>query len=1734
MTKQGALEELITSMFNDAELRSFLGQMPDTAPLLAGLPDGSASLLRVIFETIRILERHGIIDAEFFAALVAARPRLRPKITEVAATWGLTLTPASEEQAVMGSTVTPPKAASTISPSTHGPAMPMPAGSTTLPADVAILIALEEEWEVFWPIAGEPGGVKDDSGGYLYHFEVPCAVGRPYRCVALFMGAMGPGQATHATARLLAARPLTVVNIGIAAAIHDDLKLCDVVVAEQVDDFLSTVKAVPKGKDGWAFELRGSVYRTTHALVQDLINLKFAHRDAFTRWRSACAPAMAERAGQLGKAIAAKHLREEPAITKVHLASGPVLAAAESFSKWIRTRDGLLKALEMEAAGMMLAAQQQADPARTLVLRGISDFGDERKAQTDRDSGGAFRHLAMFNATQLLWAMMQKGLLPRHEPTGATAGARSRSSGGPRAEASSGRPVPSSLPSDKPETLQDDEIEDRSSTTVSVPQPAETTTPAKAVAVNDEIDRMLEADEPEVWGLHAADPKRQALVDAALDRCTPVRFCALIRAIAQQQRTPSLGLIGAHEALFTAAARRLYRGNFDVPGTDLPAWHQLVELQIGSLEVSGVARHPYTRQGEHFEGGETFWADAWTFSLRIPPPSKFEHAELAWYFPGWARQLDSSPMPEISPLLPSEGTRRMVGMAFEVLPKLAKEPLDVELPRVLLPAMIILAPSRGWRITTTHVSALSGTLEEKILAGALIQRPPDERARIADILWDVLPFMLSPDPKLPVTERLERLNRSSRVLLPFVMANLSEATLSRTIIGDGIGLRGHDISPLLSLPRALRRVVARAALMAAPGKMADWMVARTIGRLFDSADDVEFIVNIIRESNENVAAEFTGFVWRVAPLQALDEAEDAFVHGRASAPAWFFHAPQANLPPLLKLVEESSRSRPPWVQNWAKKRALEGGPFSAMLFNVARAGDDGDSKQPRTQQIENTSVPPLEPDGAGSMSGQSGSGISPSEDTSSIPPPPPPTEVDASPGAEGRNARQYGPSGPKTSVAQPSISSPTPTPGPALVPNGGAQSPPPGTDARQSFTWSSTPDPTGHATAGLKNSYGGLELALDGVQGGFRVVLRVTDPGSDAEPAPTQGPAAIDVVALLAAQAGTAAYGRLLTDQVFADARVRERFLIAKAAFESRGLLIRLRVAIDRTAEALHALRWELLQDPSTYAPLATSERILFSRFMTSQDSRPIQLRPRTEMRAVIAVSAPLNCSEYGLADVVLGSEVDRARGALAGISVTTIGEGKPWTLEHFKAALREGVDIVYLVCHGSLTEALGSVVYLQNHAGMVVPVKAAELARQVSELPHAPRLMVLASCESAGREDASTAQMSLAPLLANAGVPAVLAMQGKISMDTVQIAMPMFFKELLKDGQIDRALAVARSAVRERPDFWMPALFLRLKGGRMWSEPTGTTGQGPSERVSSPGAGRRQTGAVGPGSPRAWDAKAVLTRILQEGPQVVVTWLDECLPGEAAKLVESPVEAAQRIAGKIDALGDGVAAAQILIPGCKDTLAEIKVAQPAMYRAAQATICTLLSEWMPRRYDADGTLARAIASEHSAPDLDVCTDSLLVAEFHTASADDRRARVDRKRLQGQGRLAVPQAAGAEMLAGDELARQVVDDMIKDFPGQYEDTPGGRLKFAQERLENLRYKTARGTPGPHYDPRDFTLTEKAWAELVPGAARTRLKELLPAVRHVTLTAPVGGVEARLKHDLITIFRDDDSGESSGA
>ena len=125
---------------------------------------------------------------------------------------------------------------------------------------------------------------------------------------------------------------------------------------------------------------------------------------------------------------------------------------------------------------------------------------------------------------------------------------------------------------------------------------------------------------------------------------------------------------------------------------------------------------------------------------------------------------------------------------------------------------------------------------------------------------------------------------------------------------------------------------------------------------------------------------------------------------------------------------------------------------------------------------------------------------------------------------------------------------------------------------------------------------------------------------------------------------------------------------------------------------------------------------------------------------------------------------------------------------------------------------------WLEGENGEVERVSGVDLAAQLRLLSNPPLLIVLASCESAGADEGDALQ-ALGPLLCEAGVPAVIAMQGQISMQSIARGMPIFFDHLQRDGLVDRALAAARAslAAYSADDLWMPALFMRLKDGALW-----------------------------------------------------------------------------------------------------------------------------------------------------------------------------------------------------------------------------------------------------------------------------------------------------------------------------
>ena len=330
-----------------------------------------------------------------------------------------------------------------------------------------------------------------------------------------------------------------------------------------------------------------------------------------------------------------------------------------------------------------------------------------------------------------------------------------------------------------------------------------------------------------------------------------------------------------------------------------------------------------------------------------------------------------------------------------------------------------------------------------------------------------------------------------------------------------------------------------------------------------------------------------------------------------------------------------------------------------------------------------------------------------------------------------------------------------------------------------------------------------IEIALHAQEKTYEVDLHFDRSDSEADTAPIRGETGLDLEALRALSDDRTEYGKALYQGVFADPKIRSGFENGCAVAEASEMPVRTRLLIDQNAPELHALCWEALRDPRNGELLVTRERFLFSRFLSADDWRPVRFRARDEFRALVTIANPSNIGDYKpggrpLPPLDVPGETKRATDGLGKIPSLVLSAPGSASFNGILSKLREGYDILYLVCHGALIEGEPRLC-LEDESGKAAIVPGTDLVTRLSELKQRPRLVVLASCQSAGSgaDTQSTdggVLAALGPRLAQAGIPAVIAMQGNVTMRTIGTFMPIFFRELQVDGRIDRAVAVARA----------------------------------------------------------------------------------------------------------------------------------------------------------------------------------------------------------------------------------------------------------------------------------------------------------------------------------------------------
>jgi hypothetical protein len=284
-----------------------------------------------------------------------------------------------------------------------------------------------------------------------------------------------------------------------------------------------------------------------------------------------------------------------------------------------------------------------------------------------------------------------------------------------------------------------------------------------------------------------------------------------------------------------------------------------------------------------------------------------------------------------------------------------------------------------------------------------------------------------------------------------------------------------------------------------------------------------------------------------------------------------------------------------------------------------------------------------------------------------------------------------------------------------------------------------------------------------------------------------------------------------------------DRLKTAWAEIRGQSPQRRIRLRIDPGAPDLHALPWELLRDDQL--ALAADQDTPFSRYL------PIRLRwsgavRERPIRVLVVLSDPSDLQEsYNLPQL----DLERERASLEAV-FSSAGAGDlqadyleaPATLARIEDALyNDKYHVLHYLGHGIyLPKRERAALYLQDDEGLTKVVYDDQLVSMLERQGIQPHLVFLAACQSATRST-TDAFLGMAPKLVTVGVPAVVAMQDRISVDSAKAFSARFYERLLDHGQVDLAANQARSALltADRTDAAVPVLLMRLRSGQLWGD---------------------------------------------------------------------------------------------------------------------------------------------------------------------------------------------------------------------------------------------------------------------------------------------------------------------------
>lgn len=437
------------------------------------------------------------------------------------------------------------------------------------------------------------------------------------------------------------------------------------------------------------------------------------------------------------------------------------------------------------------------------------------------------------------------------------------------------------------------------------------------------------------WGALAADDVRREFIDGALDELPLEDFLQVVRRVTDSRTPRTLAQVGAVEATFASAARRLRTPGFELPSEDLTAWQHLAALQVGTL-VPHPARaglhHPFTRRRI-----EEWLLNGWCFSLLVAPPRRLPARTFAWELPGWFDTLDASKAPALpSPRMFCGSGRDAAKLIVSVADRVAPSKLADDDLALLMPALLASPAGTAWKLRGAHLNLLRTAWEQTALEEVLEHVPAERWPAAAERVWNISRDAMEVRnwSSFTVGDRIAFLERDHCALVRKVLRYLPWTALEATICTDGLLPTSDPVTLLGALPRAVLHQALESWLGRPAERPTKWIEARELAPLLRPGD-VTLLVGLIRRAERDTAAELCKEVWRLAPEVALMEAGNAVDQGLPSAEGWFVVAPRPELPALAGLLERR-RKHAPWVRQWACSRALDAGSAREWLYAWSR------------------------------------------------------------------------------------------------------------------------------------------------------------------------------------------------------------------------------------------------------------------------------------------------------------------------------------------------------------------------------------------------------------------------------------------------------------------------------------------------------------------------------------------------------------------------------------------------------------------------------------------------------------------------------------------------------------------------------------------------------------------------------------------------------------------------------